>query len=67
VRGIDGVLDPILAHPLLLIGGLLLGGYLARSKFNFGAIWGGHAAEQSREKALKGTRGRRELRKYRKR
>ena len=54
-----GVFDTLKKHPLVLIGGLVLGGYLARSKFNFGSIWGGHKAEELRTKTLKGHKGRR--------
>jgi hypothetical protein len=52
-----GVADTISAHPLMLIAGLALGGWLAHKHISpWGAIWGEHHGSHSRAKALTGSK-----------
>jgi len=54
-----GPIDAVKEHPWIFIGGLFLGGWLA-SKYApaWGGVWGGHHAAQTRERALRGPKGR---------
>jgi hypothetical protein len=54
-----GVSDTIVAHPWMIVVGLLAGSWLA-SKYSpsWGEIWGEHHASHAREKSLHGRKGR---------
>jgi hypothetical protein len=53
-----GVTDTIKAHPLMILAGLALGGWLAHKHISpWGAIWGEHQASHARTKSLTGRGG----------
>ncbi len=58
-----GFFDTIMSHPLILIIGLGLGGWLAHKHISpWGAIWGEQHAAHSRATALTGARRRKRSR-----
>jgi hypothetical protein len=58
-----GVTDTIGAHPWMLVGGLILGSWLAHKHISpWGAVWGERHAAHSREKSFHGAKQRKKRR-----